>query len=79
MMGDASDNIPGLPGVGDKTAKKFIAANVNCRLICVSSIVTAHVCYQYISTLTTSIVKGLHIQFIVLYADVYFITKSPPL
>ena len=25
MMGDASDNIPGLPGVGDKTAKKFIA------------------------------------------------------
>jgi DNA polymerase-1 len=26
MMGDASDNIPGFPGVGDKTAKKFIAA-----------------------------------------------------
>jgi DNA polymerase-1 len=26
MMGDASDNIPGLPGVGNKTAKKFIAA-----------------------------------------------------
>ncbi|MFK5982199.1 MAG: 5'-3' exonuclease H3TH domain-containing protein, partial [Flavobacteriaceae bacterium] len=26
MMGDASDNIPGLPGVGDKTAKKFIKA-----------------------------------------------------
>ncbi|MGB5369265.1 MAG: DNA polymerase I [Flavobacteriaceae bacterium] len=25
MMGDASDNIPGLPGVGDKTAKEFIA------------------------------------------------------
>ena len=24
MMGDASDNIPGFPGVGDKTAKKFI-------------------------------------------------------
>ncbi|WP_228236980.1 DNA polymerase I [Allomuricauda sp. M10] len=24
MMGDASDNIPGLPGVGDKTAKKFL-------------------------------------------------------
>ena len=24
MMGDASDNIPGLPGVGDKTAKKYI-------------------------------------------------------
>ena len=24
MMGDASDNIPGIPGVGDKTAKKFI-------------------------------------------------------
>lgn len=26
MMGDASDNIPGIPGVGDKTAKKFIKA-----------------------------------------------------
>ena len=26
MMGDAVDNIPGLPGVGDKTAKKFIKA-----------------------------------------------------
>ncbi len=26
MMGDSSDNIPGLPGVGDKTAKKFIKA-----------------------------------------------------
>jgi len=26
MMGDASDNIPGLPGVGEKTAKKFIKA-----------------------------------------------------
>ena len=26
MMGDAVDNIPGLPGVGDKTAKKFIQA-----------------------------------------------------
>ena len=25
MMGDASDNIPGLPGVGEKTAKKYIA------------------------------------------------------
>jgi DNA polymerase-1 len=25
MMGDAIDNIPGLPGVGDKTAKKFLA------------------------------------------------------
>lgn len=25
MMGDASDNIPGLPGVGDKTARKFLA------------------------------------------------------
>lgn len=25
MMGDAVDNIPGLPGVGDKTAKKFLA------------------------------------------------------
>ncbi len=25
MMGDASDNIPGFPGVGDKTAKKFLA------------------------------------------------------
>ncbi len=25
MMGDASDNIPGLPGVGEKTAKKFIS------------------------------------------------------
>lgn len=25
MMGDASDNIPGLPGVGKKTAQKFIA------------------------------------------------------
>ncbi|MEM8507907.1 MAG: DNA polymerase I [Bacteroidota bacterium] len=24
MMGDASDNIPGLPGVGDKTAQKFL-------------------------------------------------------
>ena len=24
MMGDSVDNIPGLPGVGDKTAKKFI-------------------------------------------------------
>ncbi|PID67530.1 MAG: DNA polymerase I [Flavobacteriia bacterium] len=26
MMGDSVDNIPGLPGVGDKTAKKFIKA-----------------------------------------------------
>ncbi|MCG9791555.1 DNA polymerase I [Flavobacterium algicola] len=26
MMGDAADNIPGLPGVGEKTAKKFLAA-----------------------------------------------------
>ncbi|WP_272022302.1 DNA polymerase I [Olleya namhaensis] len=26
MMGDASDNIPGLPGVGEKTAKKFLTA-----------------------------------------------------
>jgi DNA polymerase-1 len=25
MMGDSVDNIPGLPGVGDKTAKKFIS------------------------------------------------------
>lgn len=25
MMGDASDNIPGLPGVGEKTAMKFIS------------------------------------------------------
>ena len=25
MMGDAVDNIPGLPGVGDKTAKKFLS------------------------------------------------------
>ena len=24
MMGDAVDNIPGIPGVGDKTAKKLI-------------------------------------------------------
>ena len=24
MMGDSADNIPGLPGVGDKTAKKFL-------------------------------------------------------
>ena len=24
MMGDAVDNIPGIPGVGDKTAKKFL-------------------------------------------------------
>ena len=26
MMGDSADNIPGLPGVGEKTAKKFIQA-----------------------------------------------------
>ncbi len=26
MMGDSSDNIPGLPGVGPKTAQKFLAA-----------------------------------------------------
>ena len=26
MMGDASDNIPGLPGVGEKTATKLVAA-----------------------------------------------------
>ncbi|WP_418512932.1 DNA polymerase I [Corallibacter sp.] len=26
MMGDSSDNIPGLPGVGEKTAKKFLKA-----------------------------------------------------
>ena len=26
MMGDAVDNIPGIPGVGDKTAKKFLKA-----------------------------------------------------
>jgi DNA polymerase-1 len=26
MMGDASDNIPGIPGVGEKTAKKFLKA-----------------------------------------------------
>ena len=26
MMGDSADNIPGLPGVGEKTAKKFLAA-----------------------------------------------------
>jgi DNA polymerase-1 len=25
MMGDAADNIPGLPGVGEKTAKKYLA------------------------------------------------------
>ncbi len=25
LMGDSSDNIPGLPGVGEKTAKKFVA------------------------------------------------------
>ncbi|HBK84137.1 MAG TPA: hypothetical protein DDZ41_11190, partial [Flavobacterium sp.] len=25
MMGDTADNIPGLPGVGEKTAKKFLA------------------------------------------------------
>ena len=29
MMGDSSDNIPGLPGVGDKTAKKFISTYGN--------------------------------------------------
>ncbi len=29
MMGDSVDNIPGLPGVGDKTAKKFIKAYGN--------------------------------------------------
>ena len=26
MMGDSADNIPGLPGVGEKTAKKFFKA-----------------------------------------------------
>ena len=26
MMGDSADNIPGLPGVGEKTAKKFLKA-----------------------------------------------------
>ena len=26
MMGDASDNIPGLPGVGEKTATKLVVA-----------------------------------------------------
>ena len=26
MMGDSANNIPGLPGVGEKTAKKFLAA-----------------------------------------------------
>ncbi len=26
MMGDSADNIPGLPGVGEKTAKKFLAS-----------------------------------------------------
>ena len=26
MMGDSVDNIPGLPGVGDKTAKKIFKA-----------------------------------------------------
>lgn len=25
MMGDAVDNIPGIPGVGEKTAAKFLA------------------------------------------------------
>ncbi len=29
MMGDASDNIPGIPGVGDKTAKKLIGLYEN--------------------------------------------------
>ena len=29
MMGDAADNIPGIPGVGEKTAQKFIAEYEN--------------------------------------------------
>ena len=37
MMGDAVDNIPGLPGVGKKTAQKFIYLNMGLwKALCIS-------------------------------------------